>query len=102
MTRVLRGVVHGKTIEMTEYLGMWEGQSVELIVTPSAPIESPTVSTRSQTSPKELPGPPPGWRPGSISTAAGLLAEEWTEQDDRILEQIHAERKAVRWRESPE
>ena len=99
MTKVLRGVVHGNTIEVTEDLAMWEGQAVELIVMPSVPTDLPSGSIRSQTSPKELPGPPPGWKPGGASTAAGLLAEEWTEQDDKILEQIAAERKATKWRE---
>ena len=33
MTKVLRGVVHGKTIEVTEDLGMRDGQAVDLIVT---------------------------------------------------------------------
>jgi len=26
MTKVLRGIVHGKTIEVSEDLGMWEGR----------------------------------------------------------------------------
>ena len=102
MTRLLRGVVHGKIIEVTEDLGMVEGQAVDLIVTALAPIEPRPTVALSHTSPKKLPGPPPGWRPGVSSTSAGLLAEEWTEEDDRILEQIHAERKATRWRELPE
>jgi hypothetical protein len=49
-------------------------------------------------SPKKLPGPPRGWKPGTTTTA-GMLAEEWTEEDDRILDRIHAERKAATWRE---
>jgi len=102
MTRVLRGVVHGKIIEVTEDLGMLDGQAVELIVTPSTPIERSPEGIRSQTSPKPLPGPPPGWRPGGSATAAGLMAEEWTEEDDRIFEQIQADRKAAKWRELPE
>jgi len=102
MSKVLRGVVHGKIIEVNEDLGMLDGQAVDLIVTPSTPIERPPEGIRSQTWPKKLPGPPPGWRPGSTATAAGLLAEEWTEEDDRILEQIQADRKAAKWRELPE
>ena len=35
MTRVLHGIVHGKIIEVTEDLGMLDGQAVELIVTAS-------------------------------------------------------------------
>ena len=71
---------------------MLDGQVVELIVTPTAPFEPPLEGTRPP-SRKKLPGPPPGWRPGGTATAAGLLAEEWTEEADRILEEIHLERK---------
>ena len=102
MTRILRGVVHGKIIEVNEDLGMLDGQAVELIVTPSTPNERPPEGIRSQSSAKKLPGPPPGWRPGGSPTAAGLLAEEWTEEDDRAFEQIQADRKAAKWRELPE
>ena len=35
MSRVVRGVVRGKTIEVREDLGMLDGQAVELIVTMS-------------------------------------------------------------------
>ena len=33
MTKVLHGIVHGKFIEVTEDLGLLDGQAVELIVT---------------------------------------------------------------------
>ena len=36
-----------------------------------------------------LPGPPPGWQPGSKRTAAGMMADSWTQENDRILEEIH-------------
>ncbi len=101
MTRVVHGVVHGKTIEVTEDLGMLDGQAVELIVTAATSSHRLPEGVGSRTSPKRLPGPPPGWRPDGIATAAGLLAEEWTEQDDRDLERIHSERKAAQWRELP-
>jgi hypothetical protein len=102
MTKVLRGVVHGKIIEITEDLGMLDGQAVDLIVMPSDPINGPTMGAGAQTSPKTLPGPPPGWRPGASPTSAGLLAQEWTVEDDSVLDDIHAERKASKWRELPE
>jgi len=35
MTKVLHGMVHGRIIEVTEDLGMLDGQAVELIVTAS-------------------------------------------------------------------
>ncbi len=103
MNRVLRGVVRGRTIEITEDLGRLDGQAVELIVIRSAPIDShPPEGIQPRTLPKKLPGPPSGWRLGGSATPAGLLAEEWTEEDDRILEQIHMDRKAANWRELPE
>jgi hypothetical protein len=79
------GKVHGKTIELDEDLGVAEGQEVEVQVK----IISPK---------KRLPGPPPGWQPGSKKTAACLLAGSWTEEDDRILEEIHQDRKRGRYR----
>ena len=33
MTRVLHGIVRGKTIEVNEDLTSWEGRAVELVVT---------------------------------------------------------------------
>ncbi|MEA2631104.1 MAG: hypothetical protein QOE66_1323 [Chloroflexota bacterium] len=85
MVKILRGVVHGRTIELESDLGIEDGQSVEVIV-------------RSRT----LPGPPPGWRPGGTETAAGMMAEHWTDEDDRILEEIQREREQSSTREIPE
>jgi hypothetical protein len=80
MTKTMHGKVHGKTIELEEDLGVVDGQEVEVQVTMLKPK-------------KRLPGPPPGWRPGSTETAAGMMAEHWTEEDDRILEAIKRDRK---------
>ena len=103
MTKVLHGIVHGKFIEVTEDLGMLDGQAVELIVTAAPPSgASGAEGTGSQKSPKRLPEPPPGWQPGSKRTAAGMLADSWTEEDDRILEQIYRDRKRETRREVPE
>ncbi len=85
MTKVLRGVVHGKTIELERETGLEDGRQVEV-----------TLRT------KALPGPPPGWQPGGTVTAAGMLASSWTEEDDQILEDIHEERKRETRREIPE
>jgi len=41
---------------------------------------------------KQLPGPPPRWRLGSRETVAGLMVDHWSEEDDRILEQIYQDR----------
>lgn len=97
MTKLIHGIVHGQTIEVSEELGLSDGEAVELIVM-SADVPE---SNRSPVPPKKLPGPPPGWKPDAASTTAGLLAEEWSEEDDRVLEQIQADRKAVAWRELP-
>ena len=80
MIRTLHGKVHGKTIELEEDLGVAEGQEVEVQVT--------LLNLK-----KKLPGPPPGWRPDNMSSTAGALADSWTEEDDRILEQIQEDRQ---------
>jgi hypothetical protein len=85
MVKVLRGVVHGRTIELESEPGIEDGRKVEVIV-------------RSKT----LPGSPPGWQPGSTKTAAGMMAEHWTEEDDRILAAIERARHQPSTREMPE
>ena len=102
MTKVFRGIVHGKTIEVTEDLGMWEGQAVDLLVVPAGSLEPQAETTGPQIELKKLPGPPPGWRPGQPSKTAGLLADSWTEEDDRILDAIYRDRKKETRREMPE
>ncbi|HVC97693.1 MAG TPA: hypothetical protein VND64_28740 [Pirellulales bacterium] len=89
MTKTLHGRVRGRTIEIDEDLGVAEGQEVEIQVKITGPKTS-------------LPGPPPGWQPGSPSTTAGLLADSWTEEDDRILEEIYKSRKQEASREVSE
>jgi hypothetical protein len=85
MTKVLRGIVHGRTIELESDTGLEDGQKVEVMLRA-----------------KELPGPPPGWQPASRETAAGMMASRWTDEDDRILEEIRQERKKDTRREVPE
>lgn len=89
MTRTTLGKVHGRTIQLDEDLGVPEGQQVE-------------VQVRIIGSRKQLPGPPPGWREGGGKSTAGLLADCCSEEDDRVLEQIHADRKQERRRGIPE
>jgi hypothetical protein len=72
MTKTVHGKVHGKTIELDEELGVADGQEVEIII-------------------KTVPSPRP-WGEG-LRRCAGAFAADWTEADDRILEQIHQERK---------
>ena len=89
MTITIYGKVHGKTIELDQDLGIAEGQEVEVRVTVLRPK-------------KRLPGPPRGWQPGNTQTTAGLLADVCTEEDDRILEEIHQDRKRETRRERVE
>ena len=102
MTRVLHGIVYGKTIEVTEDLGMSDGQAVELMLTASPPLGPCDEEIGLRKSPKKLPGPPPGWQPGSKRAAAGMLADSWTEEDDRILKEIYRDRRRETRREVPE
>jgi hypothetical protein len=85
MTKMMRGVVHGKTIELESDTGLEDGRKVEVILRA-----------------KELPGPPPGWKPGSRETAAGMMAPVWSAEDDSILEEIYNDRKLDSRREIPE
>jgi len=102
MTKVLHGIVHGKFIEVTEDLGLIDGQAVELIVM-AEPLPGPVAEGfDSNKKPKRLPGPPPGWRPGGTETAAGMMADHWTEEDDRILESIERDRHRPSTRELPD
>ncbi len=102
MTTVLRGIVHGQIIEVTEDLGMLDGQAVELIVTASPASGRCAEEIGSRKSSRKLPGPPPVWQPGSKRTAAGMLADLWMEEEDCILEVIYRDRDRGTRREDPE
>jgi hypothetical protein len=80
MTRTMHGKIHGRTIELDEDPGLPEGQEVE-------------IQMKVKEAKKKLPGPPPGWQPGRPSATAGALADWWTEEDDRILDEIYQDRK---------
>ena len=72
MSQMLHGTVHGRTIELAEELGLADGEEVEVSVRVIAG--------------KRL------WGEG-LRRCAGALAEEWTEDDDRVLEELYQERK---------
>jgi hypothetical protein len=83
MIRTVHGIIHGKTIELDEDLGVAEGQAVEVQV-------------------KVVPAAPPAkWGEG-IARCAGALANEWTEEDDQIFDQIYQDRKQETRREISE
>ncbi|MFL5341568.1 MAG: hypothetical protein ACJ8F7_15590 [Gemmataceae bacterium] len=81
MTKVIHGKINGRTIELTEDPGLAPGEEVEV------QVRSVRV--------------PPNWGDG-LKRCAGALADEWTEEDDRILEEIHQDRKRQSRREIPE
>lgn len=80
MIKSLHGVVHGRTIELTEAPGFAEGQQVELIVRVAAPAQ-------------RLPG-------AGLAATEGALAldTEW----DAIMKDVRRERKVERRRSSGE
>lgn len=73
MTKTVQGVIHGKTIELAEDLGVPAGQSVEVSITVVTPATH---------------------QPGDgIRRWAATVRENWTDDDDRILETLYRERK---------
>ena len=82
MTKIIHGKVHGRMIELSEDLGLAEGQAVELEI-------------------RVVPKKTEPWGEG-LKRCAGALADEWTDEDDRILEEIHQDRKRPSRREIPE
>jgi hypothetical protein len=70
MAKHVRGVIHGRTIELAEDPGVADGQEVEMTI-------------------KTLPIPRP-WGEGILRTAGALADDpEW----DVIMEQIYQDRK---------
>ncbi len=80
MNKILQGVIRGNTIELSENPGLAEGQTVRVVLQPVGPSQP--------------------WGEG-IRKSAGGLADEWTEDDDRILEEIYRDRKRDSHREIP-
>jgi hypothetical protein len=78
MTKVIHGKVHGRTIELSEDLGLAEGQDVEVQVTVLPPARK--------------------WGEGILRTA-GALADD--PQWDAVMDAIYRERKRER-RQLPE
>lgn len=78
-TKILYGTVHGRTIELEEDLGL-DGSKVEVV------LRFPDTNGGS----------------GQITnplSAGGMLAEGWTDEDDRLLAEIAEDRKRRRERE---
>lgn len=81
MTKIIHGKVNGRMIELNEDLGLAPGEEVE--------VQVRTLQT------------PQNWGEG-LNRCAGALANDWTEEDDRILDEIHQDRKRPTRREIPE
>lgn len=81
MVKLIHGVVHGKTIELKDEIGLADGQEIEITV--------------------RIVHPKDKWGEG-ILRCAGAMAPHWTEEDDRILEEIYQDRKRPSRREIPE
>ena len=67
----MRGVVHGKMIELSSNPGLADGQEVEVTLSPAKT-------------------PQPGAE--GLQRAAGALADSWQAEDDEILNQIQQDR----------
>jgi hypothetical protein len=80
--KTIQGKVRGRTIELAEDLGLQDGQEVRVQVTPVPPTADPSAE--------------------GFMRCAGVLAHEWTAEDDRILEEIHQDRRRDFRREIPE
>ena len=72
MIKALHGIIHGNSIELIEDLGLADGQQVEVVVKALSKAEA--------------------WGDG-LRRCAGALAGEWTDEDDRILEEIRRDRQ---------
>ncbi|OJW19786.1 MAG: hypothetical protein BGO49_13775 [Planctomycetales bacterium 71-10] len=78
MVKVLRGVIRGRTIELDEDAGIADGRAVQVVV--RSEVEAPALGRRS---------------------AAGAMAEHWSEEDDRLLDEIEQDRHRPSTREIP-
>ena len=72
MTKTMHGTAHGSTIELNEDPRVAEGQQMEITIR--------TVPAKRT------------WGEG-LRRCSGALADEWTADDDRVLEKIYQDRK---------
>jgi hypothetical protein len=78
VAETIQGVIHGRTIELTTDPGLADGEAVEVVV--RAVKKSAA------------------WGEG-IRRSAGVLAAHWTEDDDRIFDEIQRDRQRDDWPE---
>jgi hypothetical protein len=77
----LTGVVHGNRIDLDGDLGLPDGQEVEVLVRPKRFREAVG---------------------GGLQRCAGAMTSLWTDDDDRILEEIQRDREQAEMREPVE
>ena len=99
MIKTLQGIIHGDTIKLAVDPGLPEGEVVEIYV---RVISGHPGNEREGMPSPRLPGPPAQWFPGSQETAGGMLSATWSDDDDRILEQISRDRRDSVFREVEE
>ncbi len=75
MNIAMQGVIHGKTIELEDTPGVDDGRIVHVILSTDLPIR-----------------PQGGNASGPYRSAAGMM-EDYTEDDDAVLEEIYRDRK---------
>lgn len=82
MTKIMHGIIHGKTIELDQELGIPDGQKVEVSIhlIPVPPTEEP-------------------WGEGLRRSAGALAGIAGLDED---MQQILSERKTARFREVSE
>lgn len=80
MNREFHGTMHGNTIVLKEPSDAVDGQEVVVLLKYLKPARP--------------------WGEG-IRASAGAMADQWTEEDDRILEQIQQERRLETRQEIP-
>ena len=74
MIKKSQGTAHGKVVQFDDDLGFPEGERVQATIEVVEPHNAV-------------------WGEG-LKRCAGALADSWTAEDDRVLEQIYRERKA--------
>ncbi|HEX7450459.1 MAG TPA: hypothetical protein VF306_23060 [Pirellulales bacterium] len=79
--KTFQGKISGKTIELDVDPGIEKGSDVEVHIR-AIPVAA-------------------DWGEG-LRRSAGSMAEEWTDEDDRIFEQIYQDRKRDTRRELPD
>lgn len=82
MVKWMQGVVRGQTVELIGDVGLPEGTHVEVTLRDTAEIRRKRL--------QEILDRSPG------------IAPWWTEEDDRILTEIEADRRGTTYRELPE